>query len=154
MHYLRKQGNMNKQSKETYKFQIPSRFEIITFRMTVEVMNLLSGTTENKRGDKVSNTVLFYDLLSRMAVNAKVSNDFRRPLALRPGQAQYSELRLAEQWQMNRTRLRNLLDRMEQAGLIYTDRSLVGSVMTFPSVLGWSRPDKPYIRNPVFFNAD
>lgn len=122
--------------------------------MTSEVMNLLSGTTENRRGDKVSNTVLFYDLLSRMAVNAKVSNDFRRPLALRPGQAQYSELRLAEQWQMNRTRLRNLLDRMEQAGLIYTDRSLVGSVMTFPSVLGWSRPDKPYIRNPVFFNAD
>ena len=145
---------MNKQSKETYKFQIPSRFEIITFRMTTEVMNLLSGTTENKCGDKVSNTILFYDLLSRMAVNAKVSNDFRRPLALRPGQAQYSELRLAEQWQMNRTRLRNLLDRMEQTGLIYTNRSLVGSVMAFPSVLGWSRPDKPYIRNPAFFNAD
>lgn len=122
--------------------------------MTTEVMNLLSGTSENKRGDKVSNTVLFYDLLSRMAVNAKVSDDFRRPLTLRPGQAQYSELRLAEQWQMNRTRLRNLLDRMEQAGLIYTDRSLVGSVMTFPSVLGWSRPDKLYIRNPAFFNAD
>lgn len=145
---------MNKQSKETYKFQIPSRFEIITFRMTVEMMNLLSGTTENKRGDKVSNTVLFYDLLSRMAVNAKVSDDFRRPLALRPGQAQYSELRLAEQWRMNRTRMRNLLDRMEQARLIYTSRSTIGSVMTFPCVLGWSRPDKPYIRNPAFFNAD
>ena len=122
--------------------------------MTAEVMNLDTATTENKRGDKVSNTILFYDLLSRMAVNAKVSDDFRRPLALQPGQAQYSELRLAEQWQMNRTRLRNLLDRMEQAGLIYTDRSLVGSVMTFPSVLGWSRPDKPYIRSPAFFNAD
>lgn len=145
---------MNKQSKETYKFQIPSRFEIITFRMTVEVMNLLSGTTENKRGDKVSNTILFYDLLSRMAVNAKVSDDFRRPLALQPGQAQYSELRLSEQWRMNRTRMRNLLERMEQAGLIYTSRSTIGSVMTFPCVLGWSRPDKPYIRNPAFFNAD
>ena len=145
---------MNKLSKETYKFQIPSRFEIITFRMTVEVMNLLSGATENKRGDKVSNTILFYDLLSRKAVNAKVSNDFRRPLALKPGQAQYSEIRLAEQWQMNRTRLRNVLDRMEQAGLIYTDRSLVRSVITFPSVLGWSRPDKTYIHNTVFFNVD
>lgn len=145
---------MNKLSKGTYKFQIPSRFEIITFRMTVEVMNLLSGATENKRGDKVSNTILFYDLLSRKAVNAKVSNDFRRPLALKPGQAQYSEIRLAEQWQMNRTRLRNVLDRMEQAGLIYTDRSLVRSVMTFPSVLGWSRPDKTYIHNTVFFNVD
>ena len=145
---------MNKLSKETYKFQIPSRFEIITFIMTVEVMFLLSGTTENKRGDKVSNTILFYDLLSRKAVNAKVSNDFRRPLALKPGQAQYSEIRLAEQWQMNRTRLRNVLDRMEQAGLIYTDRSLVRSVITFPSVLGWSRPDKTYIHNTVFFNVD
>lgn len=122
--------------------------------MTVEVMNLLSGTTENKRGDKVSNTILFYDLLSRMAVNAKVSDDFRRPLALQPGQAQYSELRLSEQWRMNRTRMRNLLERMEQAGLIYTSRSTIGSVMTFPCVLGWSRPDKPYIRNPAFFNAD
>ncbi len=122
--------------------------------MTVEVMNLLSGATENKRGDKVSNTILFYDLLSRKAVNAKVSNDFRRPLALKPGQAQYSEIRLAEQWQMNRTRLRNVLDRMEQAGLIYTDRSLVRSVITFPSVLGWSRPDKTYIHNTVFFNVD
>ena len=145
---------MNKLSKGTYKFQIPSRFEIITFRMTVEVMNLLSGATENKRGDKVSNTILFYDLLSRKAVNAKVSNDFRRPLALKPGQAQYSEIRLAEQWQMNRTRSRNVLDRMEQAGLIYTDRSLVRSVITFPSVLGWSRPDKTYIHNTVFFNVD
>lgn len=145
---------MTRTIKEEYQFQQPSCFEFITFRMTTEVMNLLSGATENKRGDKVSNTILFYDLLSRMAVNAKVSNDFRRPLALRPGQAQYSELRLAEQWQMNRPRLRNLLDRMEQAGLIHTNRSLVGSVMTFPSVLGWSRPDKPYIRNPAFFNAD
>lgn len=145
---------MNKLSKGTYKFQIPSRFEIITFRMTTEVMNLLSGATENKRGDKISNITLFYDLMSRMAVNAKVSDDFRRPLALKPGQAQYSELRLAEQWQMNRTRMRNLLDKMEQAGLIHTSRSTIGSVMTFPCVLGWSRPDKPYIRNPVFFNAD
>ena len=145
---------MNKQYKETYKFQLPSRFEFITFRMTTEAMILLSGTTENRHGDKVSNTILFYDLLARMAVLPKVANDFRRPLTLQPGQAQYSELRLSEQWQMNRTRMRNLLGRMEQAGLIYTDRSLVGSVMTFPSVLGWSRPDKPDTLNPVFFSEN
>ena len=145
---------MNKQFKETYRFQIPACFEFITFRMTTEAMILLAGNTENRRGDKVSNTILFYDLLSRMAVNTKVSDDFRRPLTLKPGQAQYSELRLSEQWCMNRTRMRNLLDRMEQVRLIYTSRSTIGSVMTFPCVLGWSRPDKPYIRNPVFFNAD
>lgn len=145
---------MTKTIKDEYQFQLPSHFDFITFRMTTEAMSLLNGTTENRHGERISNLALFYDLLSKMAVLPKVSNDFRRPLALRPGQAQYSELRLAEQWQMNRTRLRNLLDRMEQAGLIYTNRSLVGSVMTFPSVLGWSRPDKPYIRNPAFFNAD
>ena len=145
---------MTKTIKEEYSFQQPLRLDFITFRMTTDAMGLLNATTENRNGKRISNLTLFYDLLSRMAVNAKVSNDFRRPLALQPGQAQYSELRLAEQWQMNRTRLRNLLDRMEQAGLIYTDRSLVGSVMTFSSVLGWSRPDKLYIRNPVFFNAD
>lgn len=122
--------------------------------MTTEVMNLLSGTTENKRGDKISNITLFYDLLSRMAVRPKVSNDFRRPLALKPGQAQYSELRLAEQWRMNRTRMRNLLDRMEQIGLIYTSRSLIGSVMLFPSVLGWGRSGKPYATNPIYSGSD
>lgn len=120
--------------------------------MTNDSMAILTESTENKYGKRISNLTLFYDLLSRMAVLPKVSNDFRRPLTLRPGQAQYSELRLTEQWQMNRTRMRNLLERMEQAGLIYTHRSLVGSVMSFPSVLGWSRPGKPYTVNPIYSN--
>lgn len=145
---------MNKQSKELYKFQLPSGIEFFSFRMTTEAMSLLTGTTENKDGVKTSNITLFYDLLSRMAVRPKVSNDFRRPLALQPGQAQYSELRIAEEWRMNRTRMRNLLDRMEQAGLIYTSRSLVGSVMSFPSVLGWSCPGKPYTTNPIYSGSD
>lgn len=145
---------MNKQSKETYKFQLPSRIEFITFRMTAEAMILLSATTENRRGDKVSNTILFYDLLSRMAVLPKVANDFRRPLTLQPGQAQYSELRLSEQWQMNRTRMRNLLEKLERAGLIYTFRSSVGSVMSFPSVTGWKLPGKPYVTNPLYTDSD
>lgn len=145
---------MNKQSKEPYKFQLPSGIDFFSFRMTTEAMNLLACTTENRRGEKIANITLFYDLLSRMAVLPKVSNDFRRPLALQPGQAQYSDLRLAEQWRMNRTRMRNLLDRMEQTGLIYTDRSLVGSVMSFPSVFGWSRPGKPYTTNPIYSSSD
>lgn len=145
---------MNKPLKELYKFQHPSGIEFFSFRMTVEAMSLLTGITENKDGVKIANLILFYDLLSRMAVRPKASNDFRRPLALQPGQAQYSELRLAEQWRMNRTRMRNLLARMEQAGLIYTDRSLVGSVMSFPSVLGWSRPGKPYATNPIYSSSD
>lgn len=141
---------MIKKSKEQYSLQLPSRFDFITFRMTTDAMALLNGTTENRHGEKISNLALFYDLLSRMAVRIKVLNDFRRPLTLQPGQIQYSELRLSEQWQMNRTRMRNLLDRMEQAGLIYTRRSLIGSVMSFPSVLGWSCPGKPYTVNPVY----
>lgn len=145
---------MKNQSKESYKLQLPSSIDFFSFRITVEAMTLLTGITENKDDVKIANLILFYDLLSRMAVRPKVSNDFRRPLALQPGQAQYSELRLAEQWRMNRTRMRNLLDRMEQAGLIYTDRSLIGSVMSFPSVLGWSRPGKPYTTNPIYSNSD
>lgn len=143
---------MTKTIKEEYSFQLPSRFDFITFRMTTDAMGLLNGTTENRHGERISNLTLFYDLLSKMAVRTKVSNDFRRPLTLQPGQIQYSELRLSEQWRMNRTRMRNLLDRMEQAGLIYTHRSLIGSVMSFPSVLGWSRPDKPYTVNPIYSN--
>lgn len=141
---------MIKETKEQYRLQLPSRFDFITFRMTTDAMGLLNGTTENRHGERISNLALFYDLLSRMAVRTKVSNDFRRPLTLQPGQIQYSELRLSEQWQMNRTRMRNLLDRMEHVGLIRTHRSLIGSVMSFPSVLGWSRPDKPYTVNPVY----
>ena len=145
---------MNKPLKELYKFQLPSGIDFFSFRMTTEAMSLLTDATENKDGVKICNTILFYDLLSRMATRPKVSNDFRRPLALQPGQAQYSELRLAEQWRMNRTRMRNLLDRMEQTGLIYTSRSLVGSVMSFPAVLGWGRSGKPYATNPIYSGSD
>ena len=148
--YSTEQVIMAKTIKEEYSFQQPSRFDFITFRMTTEAMGLLNATTENRHGERISNLTLFYDLLSRMAVLPKVSNDFRRPLALQPGQAQYSELRLTEQWRMNRTRMRNLLDRMEQSGLIYTHRSLIGSVMSFPSVMGWIRPGKPYTVNPIY----
>lgn len=143
---------MTKTIKDEYQFQLPSHFDFITFRMTTEAMSLLNGTTENRHGERISNLALFYDLLSKMAVLPKVSNDFRRPLALQPGQAQYSELRLTEQWRMNRTRMRNLLDRMEQVGLIYTHRSLIGSVMSFPSVLGWMHSGKPYTVNPIYSN--
>ena len=111
---------MKKQSKETYLFQLPTGFDFISFRITPEAVALLNGTTENRHGEKISNAVLFQDLLSRMTFRGKVSNDFRRPLGLKPGQAQYSELRLTDEWQMNRTRLRNLLDRMESVWLIYT----------------------------------
>lgn len=145
---------MNKQFKEPYRFQFPSGFDFISFRITPVAVEFLNGTTENKYGEKISNAVLFQDLLSRMTFRGRLSNDFRRPLHLKPGQAQYSELRLTDEWQMNRTRMRNLLDRMEYAGLIYTFRTTVGSIMSFPSVRGWSCPDKPYTVNPMYSDTD
>ncbi len=145
---------MKKQSKETYLFQLPTGFDFISFRITPEAVALLNGTTENRHGEKISNAVLFQDLLSRMTFRGKVSNDFRRPLGLKPGQAQYSEPRLTDEWQMNRTRLRNLLDRMESVWLIYTVRTTIGSIMSFPCVRGWSCPDKPYTVNPMYSDTD
>lgn len=145
---------MDKQSKETYRFQLPSSFDFISFRITPDAVALLNGSTENRYGDKISNAVLFQDLLSRMTFRGRLSNDFRRPLHLKPGQAQYSELRLTEEWQMNRTRLRNLLDRMESVWLIYTVRTTIGSIMSFPCVRCWSSQGKPYTVNPMYSDAD
>lgn len=145
---------MNKQSKEQYRFQLPTGFDFISFRITPDALALLNENTENRHGEKIPNNILFQDLLSRMTFRGKISNDFRRPLRLEPGQTQYSELRLTDEWQMNRTRLRNLLDRMESVWLIYTVRTTIGSIMSFPCVRGWCSPGKPYTVNPMYSDTD
>ncbi|MCS2560092.1 hypothetical protein NXY46_01800 [Bacteroides ovatus] len=50
-----------------------------------------------------SATILFfYDLLSRMRLSPGRGDSFRRPQELQPGQFQFSETRLAEEWNIGR----------------------------------------------------
>jgi DNA-binding FadR family transcriptional regulator len=67
---------------------------------------------------------------------------------LSAGQAQYSEEQLSSQWNMGRKRIRNLLATLTDMGLIYTCRSRVASVMTFPCLLQWKTAEYDSISNP------
>lgn len=134
--------------KETYKFMCPTGFESFAFMFSDRALQWLCGTTTDNDGRETGNSVLFGDLLARMALAAGEGKGFRRPLMLSAGQAQYSEEQLSAQWNMGRKRIRNLLDTLTDLGLIATHRSRVASVMTFPCLLGWETAESGSIPNP------
>lgn len=137
-------------NKETYKFMFPIGIASLSFSFSGEALQWLRGTTSDGNGKETGNFLLFVDLLARMALTAKESKDFRRPLSLSAGQAQYSEELLSTQWNMGRKRIRNLLATLTDLGLINTYRSRVASVMTFPCVRQWETEDGCCISNPSF----
>lgn len=145
---------MSNPTTQSYELRQPEGFEFLSMRLTDLAVKLLNGETVTEEGRRFSNQSLFYDLLSRASFLPTVGTDFRRPLLLKPGQAQYSEPRLAAEWGMGRSRLRTLFARMQEAGLIITDRSSIGSVMSFPSVTGWKLAGRPYVANPLYDSAN
>ena len=84
------------------------------------------------------NHTLFYDLLSRMRLSPGRGDSFRRPQELQPGQFQFSETRLAEEWNIGRKRIRNLLATMEKLGMIAVDASKTASVASMTCVEEWT----------------
>lgn len=141
---------MSNSTTQSYVFRQPEGFEFLSFRLTEEAVRLLGAITTNDDGKEFSNRMLFYDLLSRMVFHPSEGSGFRRSLSIQPGQAQYSEPRLQQEWGIGRSRIRSLLARMEEAGLILTSRTSVGSVMSFPSVIGWKLPGRAYAVNPLY----
>lgn len=141
---------MRTQTSQLYKFRQPEGFDFLSFRLTGEAVRLLGGVTVNDDGKEFSNLTLFHDLLARMSFHPSEGSGFRRSLTLQPGQAQYSEPRLQQEWGIGRSRIRGLMARMEEAGLILTSRTSVGSVMSFPSVTGWKLPGWAYAVNPLY----
>ena len=113
-----------------------------------KALQWLYGTTTDDDGRETVNFILLGDLLARMALTDGVSKEFRRPLTLSAGQAQYSEEQLSAQWNMGRKCIRNLLDALTDMGIIGTCRSRVASVMTFPCLRGWKTADGCRISNP------
>lgn len=118
-------------------------FSSISLKLTADAIEWLSGTTTDNVGNEIRNIDIFTGLLKEMRTAAGYDATYRRPLNLKPGQAQFSEIGLAERWNLGRKKMHNILSRMEAVGLVEIYNSRIGSAITFSCVTGWETPDKP-----------
>lgn len=118
-------------------------FSSISLKLTADAIEWLSGTTTDNDGNEMRNIDIFNELLREMRTAAGYDGTYRRPLNLKPGQAQFSEIGLAERWNLGRKKMHNILSRMEAVGLVEIYNSRIGSAITFSCVTGWETPDKP-----------
>ena len=132
-------------NKEAYPFRKPQGFRTIRFHLAAEAVEWLNGTTRDNGGNTVGNHALFYDLLSRMRSAPGRDGSFRRPQELQAGQLQLSETGLAEEWNIGRKKVRNLLVTMEKLGLIAVNASKVASVASVTCIEGWTDTRGNYV---------
>lgn len=118
-------------------------FSSISLKLTADAIEWLSGTTTDNDGNEIRNIDIFIGLLREMRTAAGYDGTYRRPLNLMPGQAQFSEISLAERWKLGRKKMHNILSKMEDTGLVEIFNSRIGSAITFSCVMGWETPDKP-----------
>ena len=118
-------------------------FSSISLKLTADAIEWLSGTTTDNDGNEIRNIDIFTGLLKEMRTAAGYDGTYRRPLNLKPGQAQFSEIGLAERWKLGRKKMHNILSRMVAVGLVEIYNSRIGSVITFSCLTGWETPDKP-----------
>ncbi len=118
-------------------------FSSICLKLTADAIEWLSGTTTDNDGNEIRNIDIFNGLLKEMRIAAGYDGTYRRPLNLKPAQAQFSEIGLAERWNLGRKKMHNILSRMEAVGLVEIYNSRIGSSITFSCVTGWETPDKP-----------
>lgn len=128
----------NKMNKEPFLFKKPQGFRTIRIHLTAEAIEWLEGATKDDGGNTIGNHTLFYDLLSRMRLTPDRDASFRRPQELQPGQFQFSEPRLAEEWNVGRKKVCNLLATMERLGMIAVDASRTASVASMTCVESWT----------------
>ena len=123
-------------------------FQSICFCFTAEALEWLSGTTSDDGNNPVANRNLFYDLLRRIRFTEGRDDAFRRPQWVQAGAFQFSEIQLAEEWNMGRKRIHNLLLTMERVGLIAVHSSRVASVAAMTCVTGWTDKHGYFVSNP------
>lgn len=111
-------------------------FSSINIRLTAEAVEWLSGTTTDNNGNAISNMAIFSGLLKEMRTAPGYDGTFRRPLNLKPGQAQFSEIGLADNWNLGRKKMHNILSKMEAAGLVSIYNSRIGSAISFICITG------------------
>lgn len=102
--------------------------------LSSEAIDWLAESVLTRSGESVSNFALFNNLLRRATPTACLSEDFRRPQMLQPGQFQFSEIGLSEDWNVGRKKVHNLLQTMQRLGLISVFLSRVASVATITCI--------------------
>lgn len=122
-------------------------FSSVNIRLTAEAVEWLSGTTTVNDGKTISHMAVFSGLLKEMRTAPGYDNTFRRPLNLKPGQAQFSEIGLADNWNLGRKKMHNILTRMEAAGLVGIYNSRVGSALSFTCITGWENREREVTAN-------
>lgn len=125
-------------------------FSSVSIRLTSEAVEWLSGTTTDNDGNAISNMAIFSGLLKDMRTTPGYDDTFRRPLNLKPCQAQFSEISLAGKWNLGRKKMHNILARMEAAGLVRIFNSRIGSALSFTCIIGWKKPDGEVVINGFF----
>lgn len=125
-------------------------FSSVRFRLTAEAVEWLSGTTTDNDGNEIRNLAIFSGLLKDMRTKPGYDTGYRRPFNLQPGQAQFSEISLADKWNLGRKKMHNILARMEAAGLVRIFNSRVGSALSFTCITDWENPDGEVIANGFF----
>ena len=118
-------------------------FSSICLKLTADAIEWLSGTMTDNDGNEIRNIVIFNGLLKKMRINAGYDCKYRRPLNLKPCQVQFSEIGLAERWNLRRKKMHNALSKMEDAGLVEIYNSRIGSAIAFSCVTDWDTQDKP-----------
>lgn len=119
------------------KHQKTYPFSSLNLRLTADALEWLSGTTTDNEGKEIPNMAIFSKLLKDMRTAAGYDGSFRRPLNLKPGQMQFSEISLAERWNLGRKKMHNILSRMEAAGLVSIYNSRIGSALSFSCITDW-----------------
>ena len=150
--YANTMGNLTTNN-ERSPLPMSGEFRSICFCLTAEALEWLSGTTSDDHQTPIANRALFYDLLRRMRFSAGRDEAFRRPQRVQAGAFQFSEVQLAEEWNMGRKRIHNLLLTMERVGLIAVHSSRVASVAAMTCVAGWIDTDGNFGRNPYSRSA-
>ncbi len=125
-------------------------FSSVSIRLTAEAVEWQSGTTADNEGNTISNMAIFSGMLKDMRTTPGYDAGFRRPLNLKPGQAQFSEIGLADGWNLGRKRMHNILARMEAAGLVTIYNSRIGSALSFTCITGWNNSDGEIVTNDFF----
>lgn len=118
-------------------------FSSIGLKLTADAIEWLSGTTTDNDGNEIRNIDIFTGLLKEMRTAVGYDCKYRRPLNLKPCQAQFSEISLAERWKLGRKKMHNILSRMEAVGLVEIYNSRIGSAITFSCVTDRETPDRP-----------
>lgn len=134
----------NMEHKNTYPFSS------VSFRLPAEAVEWLSETTTDNDGNEIRNMAIFGGLLKDMRTTPGYDAEYRRPLNLQPGQVQFSEISLADKWNLGRKKTHNILARMEAAGLVRIFNSRIGSALSFTCISGWENPDGEVIANGFF----